>query len=266
MDMSGYLKQKWQDDHAEEYANGLKAKNNYTGLIDALAGHPFERVRRAALKTIHSLDFTTLDGPTIDLIEESIRNFLSRNSKLFSVEFVDAAGILAKIGRPEGIGYLISFLEKDEPQKMHNMDVDRAFDSCCGAVGEPGVDLILAHLLEHGYCPIEIRIACGLGSIGGERAHDALVLALKHHCEIYQVFGFRSCQIIDAYVSNIKRIGVRPSDLDTLKVSLEAVKKAEAKNAKEMANTHGPLIGKSPYPVLMDLIQELIKKIELEAN
>ncbi len=45
MDMSGYLKQHWQDEHAEEYANGLKAKNNYTGLVEALAKHPSERVQ-----------------------------------------------------------------------------------------------------------------------------------------------------------------------------------------------------------------------------
>jgi hypothetical protein len=266
MDMSGYLKQKWQDEHAEEYANGLKAKNNYDGLIEALARHPSERVRRAALKTINSLDFTTLDGQIIDLIEESIRDFLSRSSKLFPVEFVDAAGILAKIRRPRGIGYLISFLEKDEARKMHNMDVDRAFDNCCGAIGEPGIDLILAHLLEDNYCLIEGRVVMGLGSIGGERAHDALILALRHHCETYQVFDFRNCQTIDAYVYYIKKIGVRPDDLDVLKVSLEAVKKAEAKHAEELSHIQGPLLGKSPYPPLIKSIQELIQKIETGAN
>jgi hypothetical protein len=264
MDMSGYLKQQWQDEHAEDYANGMKANNNYAGLIEALARHPSERVRRAALKTINSLDFTTLDGQTIDLIEESIKDFLSRNSKLFPSEFVDAAGILAKIKRPGGIGYLISFL--DTSPKMHDMNVDLAFDRCCAAIGEPGIDLILAHLLEHNYCPTEGRAASGLGSIGGERAHDALVLALKHHRDTYQTFSFRNCQMIDSYVSNIKKIGVRPSALDTLKASLEAVEKAEAKHAEELSHTHGPLIGKSPYPVLMKLIRELIQKLEAEAD
>ncbi len=264
MDMSGYLKQKWQDEHAEEYANGLKAKNNYAGLIEALARHPSERVRRAALKTINSLDFMTLDGQIIDLIEVSIRDFLSRNSKLFPSEFVDAAGILAKIKRPQGVSYLISFLDKS--QKMHDMNVDLAFDRCCAAIGEPGIDLILAHLLEHNYCPIEGLAASGLGSIGGERAHDALVQALKHHCDTYQTYDFQNCQVIDSYVSSIKRIGIKPNALDTLKVSLEAVKMAEAKHTEQLSQTHGPLIGKSPYPVLMKLIQELIQKIEPEAN
>jgi hypothetical protein len=264
MDMSGYLKQKWQDEHAEEYANGLKAKNNYAGLVEALARHTSERVRRAALKTINSLDFTTLDGQTIDLIEESIRDFLSKNSKLFPSEFVDAAGILAKIKRPQGIGYLISFLDKS--QKMHDMNVDLAFDRCCAAIGEPGIDLILAHLLEHNYCLMEGLAASGLGSIGGERAHDALVLALKHHCDTYQSYDFQNCQVIDGYVSSIKRIGVKPSALDTLKASLEAVKKADAKHTEGLSHTHGPLLGHSPYPVLMKSIQDLIQKFETQAN
>ncbi len=177
---------------------------------------------------------------------------------------MDAAGILAKIKRPRGIGYLISFLDKS--QKMHDMNVDLAFDRCCGAIGEPGIDLILAHLLEHNYCLMEGLAARGLGSIGGERAHDALVLALKHHCDTYQAYDFRNCQVIDSYVSSIKKIGVRPNALDTLKTSLEAVKKAEAKHAEELSHIHGPLIGSSPYPILMKLIQELIQKIEPEAN
>jgi hypothetical protein len=264
MDMSGYLKQRWQDEHAEEYADGLKAKNNYAGLTEALERHPSERVGRAVLKTINSLDFTTLDGQVIDLIEVSISDFLSRKTKLFPSEFVDAAGILAKIKRPGGIGYLISFLEKSP--KMHDMNVDTAFAGCCAAVGEPGIDLILAHLLEHNYCLIEGLAASGLGSIGGERAHDALVLALQHHCDTYQAFDFRNCQVIDSYVYSLKKIGVRPNALGTLKAALEAVTKAEAKHAEELSHIHGPLIGKSPYPVLMKSIRELIQKIEPEAN
>jgi hypothetical protein len=266
MDMSGYLKQNWQDEHAEEYANGLKAKNDYSGLIEALARHPSERVRRAALKTINSLDFTILDGQIIDLIEVSIRDFLLRNSKLFPVEFLDAAGILAKIKRPRGIGYLISFLDRDEPLKMHDLKVQWAFEKCCGVMGDEGIDLILAHLLEHNYCQIEELAASGLESIGGERAHDALVLALKHHCETYQVFGYRNFRAIEAYVGFIKKIGVRPNALDALKISLDIVKKMEEKHAEELSHIHGPLIGNTPYPILIKSIQELIQKLETEAK
>lgn len=264
MDMSYYLKQQWQDQHAEEYTDGLKAKDNYTGLVEALVKHSSERVRRAALKTINSLDILALDGQTIDLIEMSIRDFLNKHSKLYPSEFVDAAGILARIKKPRVIGYLISFLDKT--QKMHDFKVDLAFDQCCVAVGEPAIDLILAHLLEHAYCTIEDLAASGLGRIGGERAHDALVLALRHHCDTYQVFDFRNCQVIDAYVSSIKKIGVKPGALDTLKASLEAVKKAEAKRAEELSNIHGPLLGNSPYPILIKNILELIQKVETEAN
>jgi hypothetical protein len=266
MDMSALLKQNWQDQHAEEYTNGMKAKNNTPGLIEALASHPSERVRRAALHTIDSLDFTILDGQIVDQIEVSIRDFLSRNSKLFPVEFVDAAGILAKIKRPRGIGYLISFLDRDEPLKMNDLKVQWAFEKCCGVMGDEGIDLILAHLLEHNYCQIEGLAASGLESIGGERAHNALVLALKHHCETYQVFGYRNFRAIEGYVGFLKKIGVRPNALDALKVSLDIVKKLEEKHAEELSHIHGPLIGKDPYSSLLKLIRELIQKIETEAK
>jgi HEAT repeat protein len=265
MDISAYLKQQWQDDHAEEYTNGMKDRGDYAALIEALANHPSERVRRAALKAINSLDFTTLDGQVVDRIEESISDFLARRSQLYSLDFVDAAGILAKIKRPRGIGYLISYLEKPETQKTYNMDVDGAFDNCCRAIGEAGIDFLANYLAENKYCVIERTLVRGLYSIGGERAHDALVVGLKQHCETYQVFNFNNIQAVSGYVAFINKLGAKPNDLEVLKTALEAVKKAEIKHAEELSHIQGPLLGNDPYGALDKQIQDVIQKIEAEA-
>jgi hypothetical protein len=253
MDISNYLKQKWQDDHAEEYTKGLKDKNDFLGLVEALKKHPFEGVKRAALKTINQFDLTTLDVQIIDLLDQSLKRALPIGSEIHGSDFVDVANVLAKIKRPGGIGYLISFLDKQE--YLHaNLKVQWAFDECCSAIGDQGVDVILTHLLEHNDCNNEKMLVSGLGSIGGEAAYNALVLSLQHHCEKSRGNPVWNFLTVESYVYFLGKIGIGSNALEPLNASLELVNKSYLESKSGVLEAR--------FTELIKNIKDLIKKIQ----
>ena len=258
MDMSALLKQNWQHQHPEEYVNRLLEKKDFPGLAEAMAIHPSEYVNRAALSAISQLDFTELHPEEVDLLDQAVKRAIKKPAKVFSTVFVDAANIIAKIKRPAGIGELISLLDKDQYLGC-DMKVQSAFEVCCGAIGDQGIDVILTHLLEHNDRTVEKMLVSGLGSIGGERAYDALILGLQRHCEKSWANSLWDCLTIDSYIYYLNRIGLKPNALETLKVALDLTSK---KYEERMAHLDRPLLGNTPEPALIKKLEELIQNIQ----
>jgi len=258
MDMSALLKQNWQHQHPEEYVNRLLEKKDFPGLAEAMAIHPSEYVNRAAIKAISELEFSELDPDVVGLLDQAVKRAIKKPAKVFPTVFVDAANILAKIKRPAGISELISLVEKDQYLGC-DMKVQFAFEACCGAIGEQGIDVLLSHILENNDRKVEQMLVSGLGSIGGEHAYDALILGLQRHCEKSWANSLWDCLTIDSYIYYLARIGLKPSALETLKVALDLTSK---KYQERLARLDRPVLGNAPDPVLIKKLEELIQKMQ----
>jgi hypothetical protein len=100
-------------------------------------------------------------------------------------------------------------------------------------------------------------LVSGLGSIGGERAYDALILGLQRHCEKSWANTLWDCLTIDSYIYYLNRIGLKPNALESLKVALNLTNK---KYEERMARLDRPLLGNAPEPALIKKLEELIQK------
>jgi hypothetical protein len=262
-DIDPVLRQAFESMDPEGFAERLRAKNDTAGLVNALS-HSSEEIRAAALRVINKLDFRALGVLTQFGMEFRVDSVIAvklmkllRGDMLSQEMFVGAAEALAKIKSPTAIGDLVSHLDRHKYLTGPWSKTSPALVECCRAMGEEAIDVLLEHLSKHQDCETALET---LREIGGERAHDAWVLALQHYCEHC---GLGVSHEIGSCVYAFERIGVRPSALGPLRDSLEIVR-------RELATPAAPggyLMTMTDHrPKLIASIEKLIRQVQPEED